>query len=155
MPYCKVELEGFKYASLTEAATYYGVNISAIYYRLNILKLPLEEAFELKGKRKNRKNKLAKIVKIEDKTYSSIREAAKRYKISYNTVLYRLQQGLSIEEAVGITPIKKKIVKINGVEYPSLKIACQHYNLKLSKIYIRLRHKWSLDEAFEIIPRNK
>ena len=85
--------------------------------------------------------------------YKSQREAAAAFGIDTGTLQYRLQGGMSLEEALTQKVRSRKWV-VGGVEYATLKEAAAFYEIPLARVQSRLRGGCSLDEACEVIKSN-
>ena len=142
-----------EFVSISEAARYYNLDNGKIYYRLKN-GWTIDEAFELVKKEKA----TIKPIIVEGVSYKSITEACKHYNLDPKRIIYRLNNGWSVEEAFGFVE-KEKIVEpititVEGRTYNSIAEACKHYNLRSGKVYGRINRGWSIEEAFELVKRD-
>ena len=92
---------------------------------------------------------------IGNKQYSSLKEISDVYKLPVSTVLARLDQGLTLEEAVAAPRWSHTKVAINDQQFPSIASASRHYGLNPELVRGRLGKGWSIEEALETIKRKK
>ena len=138
-------VDGVLYSSFAELANFFSINEGTIRSRLErgaslieALKIPL---------RKTQKYKLGD----EDFT---LKELSDRFQIGGKTIQYRLNNGWSVKQAVGIEQkppqSEQKVVVLEGRSFNSKRAAALHYGIGLSTIYSRIRYGYSLEEAFEL-----
>lgn len=84
------------------------------------------------------------------KTYSSKKELATEFGIKPATLLYRLNKGYTIEEAI-TTELKPSSVPIqyNGKEYPSISSLAKQTGTDVTILASRIRNGWDTQRAVE------
>ncbi len=92
---------------------------------------------------------------IDNRQYSSLEEVSSIYKLPVSTLLARLDQGLTLEEAVAAPRWSHTKVVISGEQFPSIASASRYYGLDPKLVRSRLASHWSLEEAFGIVERKK
>jgi hypothetical protein len=92
---------------------------------------------------------------VNGRQYSSLGEISGIYSLPVSTILARLDQGLTLEEAVAVPRWSHTKVVINGKQFPSIASASRHYGLNPELVRGRLGKGWSIEEAFEIVKRKK
>lgn len=92
---------------------------------------------------------------VDNKQYSSLEEVSDIYKLPVSTILARLDQGLTLEEAVAAPRWSHIKVEINGECFPSIASASRHYGLNPGLVRGRLANGWSIEEALEIVEHKK
>lgn len=108
-------------------------------------------------KKKTRKKKTRKYI-IDGKVYYSAKEIEREFGINVTTLSRRLQQGMTVEEAVRSDveyhrPRNTKIIDHKGREFKNLKEACRFYKIPHGTVVARLNAGWSQEEAL-CIPGN-
>jgi hypothetical protein len=97
------------------------------------------------------------IVKIKNKTFYSLRNAAKYLNVPYGAVISRTIRGWTIEQALGLNPspeLKEISIKINDKEYSNLKEAAYAHRINYKKFQCRIRKLgWTPEQAAELVPR--
>ena len=92
--------------------------------------------------------------------YSSITAAANKHNIPYDTVVTRLNNGWTPEQAFGYEPPKTKVgnsksITINGVTYDSKREAQRVYNkVPYCTAITRLNNGWTPEQAFGLVKRD-
>lgn len=86
------------------------------------------------------------------KSFSSIVELARHYKIHPSKVARRIRDGWSVEESVGLESKKRaghgKEVIVQGRRYSTIKDACEALGLNPATIRARIQNGYSVDDAF-------
>lgn len=86
------------------------------------------------------------------KSFPSIVELARHYKVHPSTVARRMRDGWSVEESVGLESKKRaghgKEVIVQGRRYGTIKDACEVLGLNPATIRARIQHGYSVDDAF-------
>jgi hypothetical protein len=87
------------------------------------------------------------------KSFPSIIELARYYKVHPSTVARRIRDGWSVEESVGLENKKRaghgKKVIVNGKSYKTIKEACVDLNLNPATIRARIQQGYSTEDAFK------
>ena len=147
---CKlVTLEGKTFKSVTEAAKYYNIDGYIIRNRLRY-GWSIEEAFGLVEKKSNY-NGIE--ITINGKTFNSIKEAAKYYKLDPSTVHNRLKSGWTIEEAfkdVDLEEPKYSNLTVFGKTFKNIAELSKYYNINYNTVYGRLDKGWTVEDAISI-----
>jgi hypothetical protein len=139
-------VDGFLYSSFAELEKHFSISQDTIRHRLNDGASLLEA--------------LAPVSKVE--TYKigedlfTAKEISEKFKIKYRTVLWRISQGWSIEQVIGLEQkpqSEQTVIVLEGQSFNSKRAAALHYGIGLSTIYSRIRYGYSLEEAFELKPR--
>lgn len=91
----------------------------------------------------------------QQKNYKSIRELAKEVKIPYTTLLHRLDNGKTLEEAISQHRELYKPLNINGRIFSSITDAAKFFKLRPGTVSARLRNGWSPEEAVGLIKRKR
>lgn len=128
-PKRKITLDGHEFATLTDAANFYGLKPKTIQGRIDVYGWTLEEAFGLK-KRKNFSN-WNKIV-FRGKTYDSEAELARAFNVKPRTYITRKSKGLPISKRLGDKNSHLKIT-FKGKTYTSETALCRDFNIGRSK----------------------
>ena len=88
-------------------------------------------------------------IEFEGKIYSSLMAVCRAYGVKYNTVQGRLEDGMSLSEAIH-TPKMCSLAKPrdwNGKTYPSLVALCKEHNFPYNLVRDRLYKGKSLEKA--------
>lgn len=91
----------------------------------------------------------------QQKNYKSIRELAKEVNIPYTTLLHRLDNGKTLDEAVKQSCKFCKQLKVADNIFPSITAAANFFKLKPGTVSHRLRDGWSPEEAVGLIKRKR
>jgi hypothetical protein len=92
---------------------------------------------------------------IDNKQYSSLEEVSNIYKLPVSTILARLDQKLTLEEAVTTPRWSHTKVAVNGEQFPSIASASRYYGLNPGLVRSRLANGWSIEEALGIAEHKK
>jgi group I intron endonuclease len=150
-------VDGKTFDTKKEAAEYYGMIPRMLIKRLYLGWTP-EEAVGLvkRGKIRNP----GREVKVEGRTFKSIRLAAEHYGISSYLATSRFNMGWEPEEVFGLKerskrrPHKGNRITVEGVEFPSLLEAADHYGLHPACVRSRIKDLgWTIEQAFGIEPK--
>lgn len=87
--------------------------------------------------------------------YSSLKELSESFNLPSSTILSRLDQGLSLEEALSAPRHSFTPIEVQGVQFPSIAAAARHFGVNPSLARNRLSKRWKAEEAFNIVPRKK
>lgn len=157
--HCPVMVNNICYPSLAVAARKHKIPLSLVRSRKR-KGFTIEEALEIKEREVE--HPLHIKIKVEDKIFSNVKEAADFYHINPATVRNRLVNGYTANEALGIVPRKRRTAKkddkkivVNGRTFANIGEAAEFYNIKKNTIRGRLNAKWSINEAFGLVPRMK
>lgn len=93
---------------------------------------------ELKGKMVGEKNPMARAVIIDGTEYATLTEAAERFGITKQAILYWIKTGRAIDKSVG-TKVEWKdgrasAVIVKGIEFATIKDACLHFDVTTTTI---------------------
>ena len=146
---------GQEYKTKTEMCKAYGVNY-ATYLRRKKKGMSTEEALTKPVKKRS---KAETVTDHLGKKYPSIRAMAKAYGISHTTYTQRLENGMSVKDALttpgGKTQDELKVYDHKGNEFESEKKMLKHYKISRSTYNNRLKANMSLEEILTTPPREK
>lgn len=92
---------------------------------------------------------------VDGTEYSTVEALSSAFELPVSTILNRLDNGKTIEEAVK-APRKGFIpVEVQGQSFPSIAMAARFFKVCPSKARDRLRQNWTLEEALGICPHKK
>lgn len=111
----KIIINGREFDSLESAAHAFGISRNTVDYRLSKGWTP-EEAVGLESRPRHAASTPGIKVKVQGHEFKNIKEAAKYYGRAYTHVFFRLKQGCSIEQALGLI---KRADSLQS-EYPEL-----------------------------------
>ncbi|MEG3764971.1 hypothetical protein [Alteromonas sp. 14N.309.X.WAT.G.H12] len=102
----------------------------------------------------HRVGKSSAFLRVANKTFNNARELAEAYNAPYRTVQYRLSQGASAPEAVGLKewkgkPHRGQPVHFKGVEYASKKEIAEAFGVDYNKFLSRTARGWSVEKALD------
>jgi GIY-YIG catalytic domain len=150
-----IEVAGRKFHTWAEAASYYGINAATFNLRLSRLGWTPEQAAEIEPA-PNRKCFRV----VVDGTPMSLRQAAHSIGVvGYKNAHFRVQNGWSVSQAIGIEPAASekglhKQVIVEGHMYATLKDAAMAHGLRYVTVHNRIRYQgWTLREALELDAR--
>ena len=143
-----VTVNGTEYHTAKALADAYELKSSVVTGRLRNGWSP-EEAVELVP---HRVGKRSSFLRVQNKTFNNARDLAEAYNVPYRTVQYRLSQGASAPEAVGLKewkgkPHRGKSVTFNGKEYSSKKALAEAFGVDYNKFLSRVARGWNLTKA--------
>lgn len=100
----------------------------------------------------HRVGKKSSVLRVENRTFHNARELADAYNVPYRTVQYRLSQGASAPESVGLKdwkgkPHRGKSVTFDGKEYSSKKELAESFGVDYNKFLSRIARGWKLADA--------
>jgi len=97
---------------------------------------------------------------INGREFQSLESAARAFKMSRNTLDYRLSKGWTPEEAVGLEPrpshAKKTpgiSIKVQGRKFKTIKDAAKYYGRAYTHIFERLKAGCSIEQALGLVKR--
>lgn len=96
-----------------------------------------------------------KMYKAFEVQYSSLKELSESFGLPSSTILSRLDQGLSLEEALSAPRHSFIPIKVQGVQFPSIAAASSHFGLNAKLVRSRLSKQWTVEEAFNLVKRKK
>ena len=84
--------------------------------------------------------------------FSSIADASRHFGVNAATIIHRLNQGYTLEQCVGIEPLRHtggsaKSIKVGELKFSSIKEAAQHFGHPPNRVRNRLYAGWTLEEA--------
>lgn len=159
--YQLVTVNGFVYASLSEACNMVGVPYSQVRYRIKH-GATLEEAFNTEKYAFRRKaDRVArKGNPVEDhlgNTFVSLKEMCRHYGISPATYILRKKKNWSLESILTTEArdLKKPSVDHLGNEYETQSEMCEAYNIPHTLFCKRIERGWDLSDALTRPPRER
>jgi len=96
-----------------------------------------------------------KMYKAFEAQYSSLKELSESFNLPASTILSRLDQGLSLEEALSAPRHSFTPVEVQGVQFPSIAAAARHFGVNPKLARTRLSKQWGVEEAFNLVKRKK
>lgn len=108
-------IRGSHYSSIESAARAHGLSRNTVDYRLSKGWTP-EEAVGLDPRPSHAGSTPGIKIRVQDREFNNIKEAAKYYGRSYTHIFYRLKNGATIEQALGLV---KRTGSLQS-EYPEL-----------------------------------
>jgi Probable Zinc-ribbon domain len=103
---------------------------------------------------------LKKKVFVAGRAFESINSAALAFRLSRNTVDYRLSKGWTPEQALGLEPRPAHagrtagvIVKVQGQEFGNIKQAAKHFGRSYTHVFERLKTGCTIEQALGLIKR--
>lgn len=95
------------------------------------------------------------MLNVNGNEYEDLQHIAKIYAIPVSTILARLDQGLSLEDAIKKPQWSHSPVTVDGKNFPSIASAARHFGIDPKTVRSRLGHGWTIEEAFELKARQK
>ncbi|MHA2798774.1 GIY-YIG nuclease family protein [Vibrio harveyi] len=143
----KVEVEGVEYSSVEAVCSYYGVDKSTYYGRLN-RGATIEQALGLEEMPVQKHTAFT----LNGVYYASHTDAERRLGLPEGTISSRLKLGKSIQEACAVGNLAKKTIEYKGVTYESMQALAKHLNVPYKKLHYHVKTmKRSIDDAVERI----
>lgn len=98
---------------------------------------------------------LGRKVKIEERNFNNLRQAAKYYNIHPGTFVTRLNAGWTLEQAAGLKKNNKirpnfRQITINGKKFNTVREAAKYFKISESNAYSRLSKGWSVKKTFTV-----
>jgi hypothetical protein len=156
------------FATVTEAARYFGLNPKLVSHRVHALGWPIKQALELTPRPRQKPHRRTALTVRTPKgvrTFECIKDAATFYGLEPGTVRARLKSsGWTVEQALGLAspPPKPKAhnakpvrFKANGAiySYPSVSDAAKAHGLSEFLVFTRMRARgWTIAQALELVP---
>lgn len=138
-----IVLEGIEYDSPQEAARHYRIDLKLVKNRLSRCGWTIRESYGIDPPPIFHSHEL----KVGDKTYKSISEAAAAYSIDHRRVWYRLKSGWTPEEALEIES-SPNCFEYKGEIYASRNEAARRLGIEPYLVNNRINKGWSIDQAF-------
>ena len=119
--------------------------------------MEVEQVFDLESPPENKAKNAPKTFEFKGKTYKSGSELAVAFGIDDRTLMRRLNDGWSIEEALEIVERdfknKPQELLVEGKLFASRNEAARHYGLNIATVATRVvRRGWSIEQALELVP---
>jgi len=159
-----ITVDGVKFASMGQAADFYGIEAHNFNQRISKLGWSPEEAAELVEREVyGRRNVMFDVSHEGDEySFSSVANAAKHFNLLSSTVHNRLKNGWSLEEALELKPREtgRKLAKrggyrLGGKYYKSLRALAEAENISVQSLARYLRDtELDLEDAVFILNNN-
>lgn len=145
-----IKVRGKSFASIKGAAEYFGASVSNVGRRLRT-GWTVEEALGLAPHRIRRPLQMVRI-ETSQGVFPSIQEAAKHFGVEAGTIQYRLSEGWTADQAVGIAYRKRKpkitvAVVCAGKSYPNRWELARAFDKKPQLVAKRLDSGWTPEQA--------
>jgi ribosomal protein S16 len=156
------------FSTITEAAEFHGVPLSTAAKRLGKGWTP-EEAFginiapnaNLKNTSLLHKDNIdeqfqSKLIKVRDKSYSSIAEFARAHNCKPQLIRSRIHRGMSPSEAIGLgeyEPSSEVKYKVSGNTFSSIDSLAKHFHANPNKVQKRIDDGWSVAQAVGLMQK--
>ena len=172
----KIVINGREFSSVRNAAIEFGIIPATLYLRLSKGWTP-EQAVGLEPRPSHPPSTSSnkRRINIQGRKFDSIQSAATAFGLSRNTVDYRLLQGWTPEQAVGLEPPPSHAAKTAGItievqghEFNSIREAAKYFGRNYDHVIVRLKEGFTIElanmllndikvalEHFEKIPRPK
>lgn len=138
----KLEVNGKTYKTYKELAEAYSLPVYVVRQRIVDYGYSPEEAVTAEGKTKK--------VIIAGVKYQSLSKAAEAYGITYEHLLAKMNNGLTIEQALGLEEYDTaNTIIFKGKKYRSLAELASERNISVTKIRRRMSSGLSLEDAFQ------
>lgn len=142
------------FSTILEAAEHFGVHASTAARRLRD-GWPPEEAFEIR--RHARSRPAGRELETSVGTFPSVKAAAIRFGLAPDTVVARLMNGWTPDEAVGVAthsrlPRVTQTLNCDGRDFPNVGRLAAAYGKSYRLVYKRLRTGWSPEQAVGSLP---
>ena len=146
-----IRYDGKEYASRAELARAYGIHIKTFSSRLRE-GWTMDEALGVVQRQHGRSIP----IRYDGKEYASRAELARDYGIKITTFSYRLKEGWTMDEALGVVQRQHRKgipIRYDGKEYASRAELVRAYGIKIITFYARLKRGWTIDEALGVVQR--
>lgn len=143
-----VIINGVTYPTISDACRAYGISRFIVSNRIHSLGWDTETAITTPVQHNGTK------VVLDGVEYNSLSDLSRDYGINYYTMIHRLKNGMTLEEAV-TTPVRYITINhgtpvtIDGIDYKSITDAAIVYGIDRFAVYSRLIHGWSLEDALK------
>lgn len=150
------EIDGMVFETAKTLASHYKLDSAKITGRLRN-GWSVSQAVELESHKRGEGQ--IKKYQVGDRMFANAVELAEAFDITYRVVNYRLTQGASPAQAVGLEPWKAsakkgKKVEFDGTTYSSLINLAKAYGIEYSKLVGRIHRGWDLERALNVKPKN-
>lgn len=120
---------GTKYRTITECCNALGVRINTVYKKIRVDNMPLEQAILAS---------IPDIYEVDGKIYKTLKDIARDYNLSYETLRSRIELGWTVHDAVyapiGTSRFNLKKFKLNDKLYTAKELQ-QITGLNISSVY--------------------
>ena len=120
---------GTWYRTITECCNALGVRINTVYKKIRRENMPLEQAILAS---------IPDIYEVDGKIYKTLKDIARDYNLSYETLRSRIELGWTVHDAVyapiGTSRLNLKRFKLNGKLYTAKELQ-QITGLNISSVY--------------------
>ncbi len=147
------QVEEKNYPNFAEACRQYKLDDSVVRSRLGI-GWSVRQAFGIDPSPKRGRNAYGKSVTINGKVYRTFSDAAREYNLPEYTLTYRVRNGWTPEQAVGLDPPPPPggekngtEITVDGVTYSSRAKAVKVYGLNPITVHCRLKLGWTIEQA--------
>jgi len=102
-----------------------------------------------------------KSVTINGLTFPSLRQAAKHYGQNYGNTVRRVNQGWSLDEALGLVshvvkqPARGKKLRTSKGKFDTVRDAALYFGIQEGTVHRRLALGWTPDQAVGIVPHKR
>lgn len=143
-----MKIVNIKFKTLKDAAKHFGINQGTFVTRLSS-GWTLEQAAGLVKYDKIHKNYIK--VKIDNKEFDSVRDAAKFYGINDHTARTRIGRGWSIEKSLKTKKVDlAKKIEFNGKTFGSIRKLAKFYKVSSGSLAGKLSRGIPIKEAFNL-----
>jgi len=151
-----VEINGVNYASLTEAAKRLDLTKAKLSKRLEYLNPDKSKAKLIPLKKRKPWVKKKRSLIVEGRTFVSIMELARHYKLSEGTIRGRLNSGKTIEEAVGLATEETVFpLEFQDKIFNTQDEIATFYGVQRATFAYRFnKAKWTLEESLGLAKRD-
>lgn len=151
-----IEINGVNYASLTEAAKKLDLTTAKLRKRLEYLNPEKSKAKLIQLKKRKPWVKKKRTLIVEGRTFASIMELSRHYKLNEGTIRSRLNSGETIEKAVGLTTEETAFpLEFHGKSFNTQEEIATFYGVERSTFGYRFtKAKWTLEESLGLAKRD-
>jgi len=145
------EINGNRFDSFVAACAHHGLDDSAVRGRLK-KGWSVRQAFGF-DPAPARLGSNCKPITVANEYFSSLAAAAKRFGVQRHSAAKRISQGMTPEQAFGLSPSPQhtragKSIEVDGVHYQSLAAAARKFGVEPRLVSGRIRKGWTIDQAF-------
>ena len=151
-----IEINGVNYASLTEAAKKLDLTTTKLRKRLEYLNPEKSKAKLIQLKKRKPWVKKKRTLIVEGRTFASIMELSRHYKLNEGTIRSRLNSGETIEKAVGLTTEETAFpLEFHGKSFNTQEEIATFYGVERATFRYRFMNaKWTLEESLGLAKRD-